>query len=323
MTTELGSTNMDADPSHVVDAVYPPLGSNTSIASLDDYKRQYAASIADPNKFWDKLASTLLDWHVPYHTVLNGSLQAGDVSWFQGGRLNACYNCIDRHVNNGKGDHLAVIWEGDEPTDVKKFTFAELQRCVCQIANAMKHVGVTKGTVVTIYMPMIAELPMTLLACARIGAVHSVVFAGFSSEALAQRISAARSPFIVTADCGRRGGKVIALKQIVNDARTKLNCEALIEKVLVFERHYDAEAEEAPYATMPKDVRMDPLVAGQRPYLAPEWMDAEDPLFLLYTSGKICGVLCYVLLCSVVFVVVHCKIGESAACTNCCTFCSH
>jgi len=138
---------------------------------------------------------------------------------------------------------------------------------------------------------MIPELPCTMLACARIGAVHSVVFAGFSSEALAQRISAGRSRFVVTADQGRRGGKGIGLKDIVNDARTKLDCEDLLEKVLVWERFYEANPENtatagAPYEMKPKDLRMDVLVAAQRPYSVPVWMDAEDNLFLLYTSGS-------------------------------------
>jgi len=147
---------------------------------------------------------------------------------------------------------------------------------------------VRKGDVVTVYMPMIVELPMTMLACARIGAMHSVVFAGFSSEALAQRISAARSKFLVTADQGLRGGKGVALKEIVNDARTKAGCEDVLEKVLVWERFFDKEtlSNDAPYEMKPKDVRMDILVAHQRPYSVPEPMDAEDNLFILYTSGS-------------------------------------
>ena len=179
--------------------------------------------------------------------------------------------------------------KGDEPTDTKTFTFSDLQRRISQIANALSSQGIQKGDVVTIYMPMIPELPMTMLACARIGAVHSVVFAGFSSLALAQRISAAGSKFVVTADIGLRGTKKIPLKNIVDDAMTKMDCDDVVEKVLVYERFYDADAEEdgeAPYEMKAKDIRMDPLVARQRPYSVPVDMDSEDELFILYTSGS-------------------------------------
>lgn len=197
-----------------------------------------------------------------------------------------CYNAIDRHVNSKDANDVAIVWEGDEPNDIRKITYNELLRKVSQIANALKAEGVKKGDVVTIYMPMIPELAMTMLACARIGAVHSVVFAGFSSEALANRIHAAQSHFVVTADRGLRGSKKIPLKDIVNESLTKMDCNELVQKVLVFERFYDAEAGSAPYEMKEKDVRMDPLVAKQRPYCVPETMDSEDNLFILYTSGS-------------------------------------
>jgi acetyl-CoA synthetase len=218
--------------------------------------------------------------------VMRGSLDDGDVSWFAGGKLNVCYNAIDRHVKNKESNDVAMIWEGDEPDDIRTLTYADVLRKVSQIANALKAQGVRKGDVVTIYMPMIPELAMTMLACARIGAIHSVVFAGFSAEALASRISAAKSKFVVTADIGLRGGKQIPLKGIVNDARTKMDVEDILEHVLVWERHFDEESEEAPYDMEPKDMRMDKLVAAQRPYSVPEVMDAEDNLFILYTSGS-------------------------------------
>jgi len=183
---------------------------------------------------------------------------------------------------------VAMIWEGDEPTDTKSFTYNELLRDISQIANALKAQGVQKGDTVTIYMPMIPQLPMTMLACARIGAVHSVVFAGFSADALAARVSAARSKFVVTADVGLRGTKKIALKDIVDNAMGKLDCGDVVEKVMVYERFYDddTDTDQAPYNMQEKDVRMNPLVKKQRPYCPPEWMDAEDDLFLLYTSGS-------------------------------------
>lgn len=224
---------------------------------------------------------------------MNGSLSKGDITFFPNAKLNVCYNAIDRHVyeNNGKdAEKVAMIWEGDEPDDVKRFTYTELLFKVSQIANALKSQGVTKGDVVTIYMPMIAELPMTMLACARIGAIHSVVFAGFSADALAARISAAQSKFIVTADIGLRGTKVIELKTIVDDALRKMDCEDIVQSVLVYERFFETNGEELEkpdrYEMKEKDVRMDKLVKVQRPYCVPEIMDAEDELFILYTSGS-------------------------------------
>jgi acetyl-CoA synthetase len=269
-------------PPPAIAAVYDAKTSST----FDKYKKEHAQSIADPASFWASKAVELLDWGLMFDSVLEGSLEEGNVSWFAGGKLNACYNAIDRHVSAGKANELAMIWEGDEPTDIRRLTYSEMLARVSQISNAMLASGVRKGDVVTIYMPMIPELPMTMLACARIGAIHSVVFAGFSSEALAQRISAANSKCVVTADMGLRGTKQIPLKSIVDDALTKSNCDDIVEKVLVWERFYETDSETAPYAMEPKDVRMDPLVASQRPYCPPVQMDAEDNLFILYTSGS-------------------------------------
>lgn len=256
--------------------------------AIDSYKITHSESIRDPSSFWAKKATEYLSWFHPFdpENVMSGGFEYGNVAWFAGGKLNVCYNAVDRHINASTANDIALIFEGDETTDVKKFTYAELLRKICQISNALKSLGVKKGDVVTIYMPMIPELAMTMLACARIGAVHSVVFAGFSSEALAQRVSAAKSKFVITADIGKRGGKTIPLKTIVNDSLTKLDCSKIVEKVLVYERFHDPESAEAPYEMMPKDVRMDKLVAAQRPHCPPEWMDAEDNFFILYTSGS-------------------------------------
>ena len=213
-------------------------------------------------------------------------MEHGDVRWFSGGKLNIAYNAIDRHVINGRGDQVALLWEGDEPDQVRKITYNELLRRVSQIANALTQQGVKKGDVVTIYMPMIPDLPMTMLACARIGAVHSVVFAGFSAEALASRVMAANSETVVTADIGKRGGKTIQLKKIVDEARGKENSDSVIKRVLCFEHGYEGIESEAPYEMKDKDVRMNPLVDRQRPYCPPVAMDAEDTLFILYTSGS-------------------------------------
>lgn len=253
---------------------------------LAQYKQKHKESITDPKTFWAKEATEHLDWFRPFESVLEGSFEYGDIRWFSGGKLNVSYNALDRQVKSDTANEIALVWEGDEPDDIRKLTYEEVLRKVCQIANALTTMGVVKGDVVTIYMPMIPELAMTMLACTRIGAVHSVVFAGFSAEALGQRISAAKSKFLITADVGKRGSKTIPLKKIVNDALTKLDCEEVCKCVLVWERFYEGIESSAPYEMGPKDVRMDPLVAVQRPYCPPVEMDVEDPLFILYTSGS-------------------------------------
>jgi len=263
-----------------------PAKDNCNGNTMEAYKKAYADSMADPEAFWAKNANELLDWMVPFGKVCHGDFERGDIAWFVGGKLNLCFNAVDRHVLNGKGNQVGMIWEGDEPNDIRKITYQEMMNKISQIANALKSVGVRKGDVVTIYMPMIPELALTMLACARMGAIHSVVFAGFSSEALAQRVSAAQSKFVVTADQGKRAGRDIGLKKIVHDAMEKMDCHDMVDKVLVWERFYDPTSTEAPYDMDPKDVRFDPLVAVQRPYFPPEMMDAEDSLFLLYTSGS-------------------------------------
>ncbi|KAG7343173.1 acetyl-coenzyme a synthetase [Nitzschia inconspicua] len=272
-----------AAPSESYNEILPVYDAKT-VSSFDKYKKIHAASIANPSKYWGDLAKADLDWMVPFDDtkVLQGDLTKGDVRWFAGGKLNVAYNALDRH----DPDALALIWEGDEPNDIRKLTFGEMSNKVSQIANALKAKGVMKGDVVTIYMPMIPELAMTMLACAKIGAVHSVVFAGFSAEALASRIQAAKSEVLITADHGLRGGKNIALKYIVDQAMEHITDKDLVKNVLVWEREYKEGSSEAPYQMKPKDVRMDPLVADQRPYCAPEPMDAEDNLFILYTSGS-------------------------------------
>ena len=285
------TTQKNLDHEHAKAQVYNPISSNTAFTS---YLSKHQESIIDPSSFWNKEAQERLTWFTnpPIDQgAFHGDLEQGDVKFFQGGKLNVCYNAIDRHAfaNNGKGGNdIAMIWEGDEPSDTKSYTYNELLQKVSQIANALKSQGVQKGDKVTIYMPMIAELPMTMLACARIGAVHSVVFAGFSADALAARVSAAKSKFVVTADIGLRGTKRIPLKKIVDDAMTKMDCDDIVQSVMVYERFYDDDQTDAPleYEMKPKDVRMDPLVQVQRPYCVPEVMDAEDELFILYTSGS-------------------------------------
>jgi acetyl-CoA synthetase len=306
MSSTSGEPKEKSLAAHDIAKVFPALGD--APMTFAEFQKAQAESCENVAAFWSVQAKQRLDWFVPFNTVLQGDFDAGDITWFAGGKLNVSYNAIDRHVAAGRADQVAMIWEGDEPDDIRRLTYRDLLRQVSQIANALTASGVRKGDVVTVYMPMVPELAMTMLACTRIGAVHSVVFAGFSAEALGSRISAARSKFLVTADQGKRGGKTIALKDIVDKARTVMDVEDILEQVLVFERFYKVpvvatmgtsvseggapekvveDPNKAPtYEMKPKDVRMDLLVAKQRPYSVPEWMDAEDNLFLLYTSGS-------------------------------------
>ena len=186
--------------------------------------------MADPTTYWGNLALESLDWFTPFDVVNQGSFHHGDAAWFLNGKLNACWNAVDRHVED-KGSQVAILHEGDEPSDVTKVTYAELLRQVCQCANALKSQGVKRGDTVTVYLPMMLELAVVMLACARIGAVHSVIFAGFSADAIAERIAAAESKWVVTSDEGKRGGKTLPLKAICDNAMSKKVCEGIVEKV--------------------------------------------------------------------------------------------
>jgi acetyl-CoA synthetase len=267
---------------------------------LDRYKIDHAKSLSHNAQYWNKRATDLLTWeHYPFDQnncdgIMTGGFEHGDVTWFAGARMNICYNAVDRHVKDPtKANQVAMIWEGDEPGQSIEFTYADLQREISKVANAMKSQGVKKGDVVTIYMPMIPQLPMTMLAAARIGAIHSVVFAGFSSEALSSRIAASNSNVVITADVGVRGTKEIKLKKIVDEAIEKNNCNDIVSKVLVYERSRsigDSTTEEESTNDMDwvsgRDVNMNDLLQKQRPYCPPESMHAEDPSFILYTSGS-------------------------------------
>jgi len=279
--------NLGFEP-HETSPIHDPITSS----NFESYQKEHAESINPETrkKYWTRQAQELLDWFsFPFpdngEGAIEGSFEKGDVTFFASAKLNVCYNAIDRHVNEGKGDKVAIIYEGDEPSDVKTFTYSELLGKVSQIANAMKASGVKKGDVVTIYMPMIPEVAMVMLACARIGAVHSVVFAGFSSDALADRISASNSKWVFTADGGLRGSKVIPLKKITDEAIGQDKCKDIVEKVFVWERTGE-DLVASDLWNNDRDVKMDELVAAQRPYCPCEWMDAEDNLFILYTSGS-------------------------------------
>ncbi len=219
----------------------------------------------------------VLEFFSPYKNVSKGDFIQGDVRWFTEGKLNVCYNCVDKHLAT-RGDQTAIIWEGDEPGTDKKISYNELHREICKIANVMTSHGVRKGDVVTIYMPMIPELAMVMLACCRIGAIHSIVFAGFSSESLKGRIIDCNSKYIFVADEGLRGGKVLKLKNIADEAVA--GCPE-VKHMFVFNRTGGSinMAEK-------RDVMMAPELLKARPYAPCEWMDSEDILFILYTSGS-------------------------------------
>jgi acetyl-CoA synthetase len=184
-------------------------------SSWEEYLKRYSYSLTDPRGFWSEEVSKYISFFSPPSQICDGNFDAGDVRWFVDGKLNAAHNCIDRHLST-KAEQTAIIWESDEPREGRNITYGELAIQVSKIANVMKSYGVKKGDVVTIYMPMIPELPMVMLACARIGAVHSVVFAGFSADSLRDRILDCNSQWIFTSDEGKRGGKTLKLKETVD-----------------------------------------------------------------------------------------------------------
>ncbi|GAB5456389.1 MAG: hypothetical protein Hens2KO_26180 [Henriciella sp.] len=217
--------------------IYPVPSEFAAKANLspEAYREMYAASIADPDGFWGEQGKRL-DWSKPYTTVKDVSWDKSDlhVRWYSDGELNVAYNCIDRHLAT-RGDKVALIWEGDDPSDAATVTYKQLHKAVCRFANVLKDMGVKKGDRVTIYMPMILEAAYAMLACARIGAVHSIVFGGFSPEALSGRITDCDSKFMITADEGIRGGRIVPLKANADKA-----CElagGMVEKVLVVAPH--------------------------------------------------------------------------------------
>ncbi|MFP4145505.1 MAG: acetate--CoA ligase [Phycisphaeraceae bacterium] len=279
---------MTQDPGDTMESVlhekrkFPPskdFAKNAHIPSFDRYEKMYRQSVEDPETFWAGAAEGLT-WFEKWDQVLEWDLP--DAKWFVGGKLNACYNCVDRQVEAGFGDRKAIIWEAEAMTEtgkphVREITYEELLGKVARFANVLKKLGVRKGDIVTLYMPMVPELAIAMLACARIGAAHSIIFGGFSASAIRDRVLDADSKVVITADGGWRRGSVVPLKKNVDEALAKLDS---IEHVAVFQHtHHGAPM------TAGRDKWWHELVDGESDHCPVEYMDSEDLLFVLYTSG--------------------------------------
>ena len=261
------------------DKIYPVTQSSAAKSYLnkDTFRQMYQQSIEAPEDFWAEQAGKLLHWHQPWKKVSSGDFAKADSKWFEGAKLNVAYNCIDRHLER-RGEQTAIIWEGDEPDADKKISYRELHQQVCKLANALKSRGVNKGDRVCIYMPMVPEAAYAMLACARIGAVHSVVFGGFSPESIKDRILDSDCQTVITADEGVRGGRLIPLKANVDQALEQ--CPNVHSVFVVRRTNADVPWFED------RDVCYYKATEAADSECEPELMDAEDPLFILYTSGS-------------------------------------
>ncbi|MEO8803484.1 MAG: acetate--CoA ligase [Rudaea sp.] len=246
----------------------------------EDYEKLYAESVRDPDAFWGRIGKRL-DWTKPYTQVCDASFDAKDlhIRWYADGELNLAANCLDRHLEK-RGDKTAILWEGDDPSESKAISYRQLHALVCRCANLLTNLGVVKGDRIVIYLPMIPEAAVAMLACARIGAIHTVVFGGFSADALAGRIADSTSKLVITADEGLRGSKKVPLKVNVDEALTRPDT-ASVETVLVVKRTGSPIAMQAP-----RDRWWDALMAVQSETHHPTPVNAEHPLFILYTSGS-------------------------------------
>ena len=259
--------------------IYPVPSDMKARTLIDEatYDSMYQRSIADPDGFWSDQAEAFLLWQKPWQTVSQTDMPSGNIRWFDGGRLNVSVNCIDRHLPH-RAEQTAIIWEGDETNDDARITYQELYERVCQLANGLRSRGVKKGDRVCIYMPMIPEAAYAMLACARIGAIHSVVFGGFSPQSLKDRILDSDCQTVITADEGMRGGKAIPLK--ANTDAALASCPDVHTVVTVRRTGGDIGWQEG------RDIWYSDLTSGQSKSCEPEIVESEDPLFILYTSGS-------------------------------------
>ena len=262
--------------------IHPPaaFAADAHVPSLDAWKRLHAAGVDDPERFWGDLARTTLHWRRPFTRVLDWNFTEPTIRWFEDGVVNVSENCLDRHVAAGNGDRVAILWEGDDPKDVRRITYSELLKDVCRFAQVLIRNGVRRGDRVCIYLPMVPEAAVAMLACARIGAIHSVVFGGFSSESLRDRLNDAGATLLVTADQGLRGGRAVELKKLADAA---LADAPTVKRVVVLRRTGAAVPFDADRDRWWHDEIAAPQISD---HLAPEDTGAEDPLFILYTSGS-------------------------------------
>lgn len=258
--------------------LYPvPTNFSQAHISPETYEQWYLESLDDPSAFWAARAKEFLDWETPWTQVVDADLSSGKAQWFIGGKLNVSINCIDRHLPE-RAQQTAFIWEGDDPDTSRHISYGELKDAVCRLANVLKSQGIGRGDRVCIYMPMIPEATYAMLACARIGAIHSVVFGGFSPEALQNRINDAECAMVITADEGIRGGRKVPLKANVDIALKSCSCVTSV--IVVAHTGADVEWQDN------RDVDYTSACLAADIECVPEAMDAEDPLFILYTSGS-------------------------------------
>jgi len=260
---------------------FPPpkeLVAKAHISGIDRYNEMYKRSIDDPEGFWAEVASEEVEWFEKWNKVSQYDFKEAKIEWFIGGKLNVSYNCLDRHAKGERKNKPAIIWQGEPAEDKKVFTYEELHTEVCKFANVLKERGIKKGDRVAIYLPMIPELAIAMLACTRIGAIHSIVFGGFSAEALRDRILDSTCKMLITSDGSFRAGRTIPLKKNADDAIKECSC---VENVIVVKRTGNE-------VTMKDGLEYwwDELMAKASADCEPEKMDAEDPLFILYTSGS-------------------------------------